>query len=348
MVLNNKKSGLVDYFKSHPILTLIIISPGIPEYLSGSSALNSIVLNPPLFFLELAANLGLYVPGVLLIREAKIRWQKGWATVLLLGAAYGILEEGISLSTLFNPKASPVGKLGIYGHWLGVNWIWSGGIVGFHAVFSIAVPILLLGLGLPETNGKSLLKTDRSLAGAFAILFADVVFLFLLVFFGQHFWMGAPVMLGSFVAILVLVYLARKAPANALIPSHDMSAIRPFWMGVIGASYYPSQLLIEYWGLGAKLPSSIDFLLVIVDQLLYLSLVLRVVGRSNNERILITFVAGLLVPVALFGVVSEFVLPVSSIAVVIASVLLVRLWKKYPVRSQVPEGEETRADIPLQ
>jgi hypothetical protein len=82
-----------------------MLSPGIPEYLTGSSAVNVIVLNPIWFVCGLIANLGLYGPGVLLIREAKVRWYKGWATVLLLGAAYGILEEGIALSTLFNPNA---------------------------------------------------------------------------------------------------------------------------------------------------------------------------------------------------------------------------------------------------
>jgi len=61
-----------------------------------------LVLSPFYFFLQLALNTGLYLPGALLIREAMIRWKKGWASVLLLGAAYGILEEGTALGTLFN------------------------------------------------------------------------------------------------------------------------------------------------------------------------------------------------------------------------------------------------------
>ena len=108
-----------------------------------------------MFLFQLLANLGLYGSGVLLIYEAKVRWEKGWATVLLLGAAYGILEEGVALSTLYDPKANPVGDLGVYGHWAGVNWIWSAGIVPFHALWSISLPILLLGLALPETVGRT-------------------------------------------------------------------------------------------------------------------------------------------------------------------------------------------------
>src|SRR5579872_6937430 len=130
--------GIVSYFRSHPTLLLLLMSPGIPEYISGSSPMNAILLNPPTFPLGIVANLGLYGPGVLLIREAKVRWKKGWGTVLVLGVAYGILEEGIALSTMFNPKAGPVGVLGYYGHWLGVSWVWSAGLVIFHSLFSIS------------------------------------------------------------------------------------------------------------------------------------------------------------------------------------------------------------------
>src|ERR1700730_4900983 len=75
------------YLRAHPVLFLALLTPGIPEYLSGSSPFANIVLNPVWFALGLLLNLGMYVPGVLLIREAQIRWNKGWATVLALGAA---------------------------------------------------------------------------------------------------------------------------------------------------------------------------------------------------------------------------------------------------------------------
>ncbi len=145
--------------RRHPVVCLLLLSPGIPEYISGSSPTNAIVLNPAMFGFQLAANLGLYGPGVLLVREAMVRWNKGWATVLLLGAAYGILEEGVALSTLFNPNANPVGKLGVYGHWLGVNWVWVAGILPVHMIFSISLPIIAPGAGRARrTRGKSLLS----------------------------------------------------------------------------------------------------------------------------------------------------------------------------------------------
>ncbi len=75
---------------------LALLSPIMAEMLSGSS--------PPL---EFFAGLGfvflipLYGGGALLVRELTIRWDKGWATVIALGAAYGIIEEGIAVKSFF-------------------------------------------------------------------------------------------------------------------------------------------------------------------------------------------------------------------------------------------------------
>src|SRR5438105_1622946 len=144
-------SRLVRFLKSHPLLFLFLLTPGIPEYLGSASQVTWIVLSPLAFFGQLAANLGLYGSGVILIREAMIRWKKGWASVFLLGVAYGIVEEGLDLWTLFYSKAGPVGNLGFYGHWLGVNWVWTVGLLIFHSVYSIGLPIFLFGLVFPET-----------------------------------------------------------------------------------------------------------------------------------------------------------------------------------------------------
>ena len=168
---------VIEFLRRHPVVCLLLLSPGIPEYISGSSPTSAIVLNPLMFGFQLVANLGLYGPGVLLVREATVRWKKGWATVLLLGAAYGILEEGVALSTLFNPDASPVGKLGTYGHWLGVNWVWVAGIIPVHMIFSISLPILLLGLAVPRTRGESLLSR-RGVRVVSVVLAVDVAFLY--------------------------------------------------------------------------------------------------------------------------------------------------------------------------
>src|SRR5256712_6277336 len=174
-------SRLVRFLKSHPLVFLLLLTPGIPEYLSASSQLTLLVISPILFFGLLAANFGLYGSGVILIREAMIRWKRGWASVFLLGVAYGIVEEGIALWTLFNPLAQPVGNLGFYGHWLGVNWVWTVGLLIFHSVYSIGLPIFLFGLVFPELKTKSLVSGTRLAATALCLI-GNSILLFVFVF----------------------------------------------------------------------------------------------------------------------------------------------------------------------
>jgi len=103
-----------------PIITLVLLSPVIAELLSGSA--------PPLEFFHpfgFIVLVGLYGGGVLIVRELCIKWGKGWGSILLLGAAYGIIEEGLAVKSFFDPNWMDLGILGTYGRWLGVNWVWS-------------------------------------------------------------------------------------------------------------------------------------------------------------------------------------------------------------------------------
>src|SRR2546426_10230116 len=207
---------LVRFLKSHPLLFLLLLTPGIPEYLSASSQITLLVLNPVLFFLFLGANIGLYGSGVILIREAMIRWKKGWASVFLLGVAYGIVEEGLALWTLFYSKAGPVGNLGFYGHWLGVNWVWTIGLLIFHSVYSIGLPIFLFGLVFPELRHKSLVSM-RGVRISVLGLTVDSILLFLLesVIY-PNYNPGVGLMIFSGLVAATFVVLARKLPDNFL------------------------------------------------------------------------------------------------------------------------------------
>src|SRR6266702_4064637 len=180
----SKFSKLVRFLKSHPIL----------------------------FLLLLGANIGLYGSGVILIREAMIRWKKGWASVFLLGVAYGIVEEGLALWTLFNPLAQPVGNLGFYGHWLGVNWVWTIGLLIFHSVYSIGLPIFLFGLVFPELKHKSLVS-EAGITLSIVGLTLDSIILFALEsFIYGPYNPGAGLMIFSGIVITIFVLAARRLP----------------------------------------------------------------------------------------------------------------------------------------
>lgn len=121
------------------VLLLFFLSPMVGEMLSGST--------PPLAFINpvsLAFEAGLYGSGAVLIRELVRGRGLGWANVLLLGAAYGILEEGLVVTSWFNRYWPDAVSLGTYGRALDTNWIWALGLTTYHAVVSITIPILLV------------------------------------------------------------------------------------------------------------------------------------------------------------------------------------------------------------
>ncbi len=119
-----------------PALLLIVLAPLIAEFLLGDFTVRSL----PLIFV-----LGWqYGGGALLIREVSRRLRRGWPTMLLLALAYGLIEEGFTTQSLFNPNY--VGqRLLDYGFLppLGTSLNWCVYVLGLHVVWSIATPILI-------------------------------------------------------------------------------------------------------------------------------------------------------------------------------------------------------------
>lgn len=107
-------------------------------------------------------------------RELKVRWGKGMGSLLLLGAAYGVLEEGLMVASFQNPGWQDLGVLGVFGRWLGVNWVWAVELTAYHAIVSIAVPVMLVELAYPERRAKPWLG-GRWLKIVPGLLVADVV-----------------------------------------------------------------------------------------------------------------------------------------------------------------------------
>ncbi len=149
-----------------PALVLFLLAPAIGELLSGSAP-PAEFFQPPTFLL-LAV---LYGGGALLIREVVRARGKGWPSLLALGAAYGIAEEGWMVKSFFDPNWVDLGILGEYGRWGGVNWVWSLHLTLYHAVFSIGIPILLTELAFPGRRHEPWLGTSvrRLLATLFAL-----------------------------------------------------------------------------------------------------------------------------------------------------------------------------------
>src|SRR5947199_282242 len=147
-----------------PLLALVLLSPVIAEMLSGST--------PPLEWLNPIAALlliWLYGAGVLVMRETAVRWKTGWPSILLLGAAYGIIEEGLAVKSFFDPGWMDLETLAWYGRWFDVNWVWAVWLTIYHAVVSIAIPIFLVEWIWPRTRGIPL-TSRRDYITAIALL----------------------------------------------------------------------------------------------------------------------------------------------------------------------------------
>jgi hypothetical protein len=112
----------------------------------------------------------MYGGGALLIREVTRRAGRGVPTMLLLGVAYGLLEEGIATQSLFNPHYAGADLLHVgYIPWLGIAVPWTLYVLTLHAVGSTTVPIVMAELCTPRRRTAPWL--GRPGLGVAAILF---------------------------------------------------------------------------------------------------------------------------------------------------------------------------------
>jgi hypothetical protein len=326
---------VVAFFRRHPVLLFLCFTPGIPEYLSGSSPTAALVYAPGGFLLFVALNLGLYGPGVLLVREAFVRWKPGWAGLLLLGSAYALLEEGTALSTLFNPHASVVGQFGSYGRFDGVNWVWSLGVLGVHIVYSVGLPILLLGLALPETRGRSLLS-NRQVPIALLVYVLDILVLAAAV----GYWRTAPGLLVAAALLAGLLYAATRAlPPGSLEPTSERPRLGVRWYFLLGFVFYPILLIVPGVGASASAwPPAVMAVELLFAGLLFLY-VRRVIGRTGNEAALTMLALGALLPIVAIGLFSQLFVPIEVIPDVLFALFFYALWTRYrPAPSVPPPG----------
>ncbi len=207
-----------------PALALYFLSPIIGALLSGA--------NPPGSFFNpftLILLLPLYGGGAIICRELTRRWNKGWPTLLTLGAAYGVVADGLMSKSFFDPAMLDAGLVGIGGRWLGVNWAWSLQMVIFHAVFSIAIPVLLVNLIFPARRSEAWVS-ERTLGWLIGLLAPAVVlgFLFLTPY-------RPPLVLYALALALVvlLVAVASQFPTTLVI-TKNTSVAAPYIFGALG------------------------------------------------------------------------------------------------------------------
>jgi hypothetical protein len=147
-------------------IALFLIAPLVAEFLLGNlsiTALPALVVLAPL-----------YGGGALLVRESARRAGRGWPTLLLLGLAYGVVEEGLATQSLFNPDylrlqmhlldPAHVAALGM-GAW------WTVFVLTLHVVWSVGVSIALVeALARDQPRAPWLGRPGLVVAGALFVL----------------------------------------------------------------------------------------------------------------------------------------------------------------------------------
>lgn len=295
-------------------IALLFVAPAIPELLTGSTPITLLVLSPVDFLVRFGLDMALYGTGALLIREFAVVFRKGWGSILLLGAAYGIAEEGFAVHTFFQPSGAPVGVLTSYGHAFGVNWLWALGLTAFHATYSIALPILWVHLWLPAERGKRWL-------GRGSLLASGAIYLGIVgVFDGV---VAARPPLGTFLFFLaivaVLCVLAYRLPGDLLSARPGPTRLGRVPMVLLGTLGFDAWVLVLVLASIGRLPAVVTAALFVAVELATLAVILRRVGTDDLVLAQYRFSTGMLGVLFVWDIPAEFSVPgILGLAVVFA------------------------------
>ena len=218
-----------------PALGLFFLAPIVAEFLLGDM---------PISMLGLLAILApVYGGGALLIRETVRRTGRGWASILVLGLAYGILEEAFLDQTLFNPDF-----LGLHLHLLepaflpalGIGAWWTIFVLTLHTVWSISVSIALAEALVPDrAETRWLGGVGLAVVAVFFALAATAMALNFIRQDAHHFVASRSQFAWSAIACVALIVIALSLPrrmpelADGTVPSPWVLGFATFISGMI-------------------------------------------------------------------------------------------------------------------
>jgi hypothetical protein len=123
----------------------MFLSAALTELVTGSTTVTAFFHPVSLAFLLLGYSL-----PVLLLREYAVHRGLGYASLIALGVAYGIYNEGLWAKTIIQPAELPVRQFDHYGRYLGVNLPWGLVISFYHAFAAVLIPILVVHTRFPR------------------------------------------------------------------------------------------------------------------------------------------------------------------------------------------------------
>jgi hypothetical protein len=199
------------------ILALLLLGALIPESIATTNTTPLKIVAAPITLPFLVA---FYGTADLLVRELLRRRPLRWSAVLLLGAAFGFVNEGIIADTWY--YVTPTGYTLING----VDYAWATALTIFHTVFSVVVPVLFVELLFPRLAAQPWLGRGGIIACI--IVFALVSSLGVLA--PQDRVYKLPVLLGVAALVALALVLPRARP-RTLRPG---PAPHLWWLRVAG------------------------------------------------------------------------------------------------------------------
>ena len=246
--------------KISAVLALFLVAPFVAEYLLGDLPLKLlpvIVLMAPM-----------YGGGAVLIRDVTRRAGRSWPTMLMLGAAYTLIEEGLVTQSLFNrdylkmqmhlldPAYIPA---------LGIGGWWTLFMFNLHTFWSMGVSIALVEALFPgEAEAPWLGVTGDCGVAVVFVLGAVANFG---IGFKQNQFVASHVQLFSATLFsLLLIFSAFLLPAlngsmaHGMVPSSWITGAVAFMLG-LGIMYMPPAL--GWSAVGALMALDAVFLILV-------------------------------------------------------------------------------------
>jgi uncharacterized membrane protein (UPF0136 family) len=138
-------------------LFLLLATGPLAEVLSQNVPLLTFLQPVPFLLVTLS-----YGVPVLLIREVVVARQLNDVAVVLLGLAYGILNEGIVAKTLTQPDGAPLEAFAGYGQLGALQGGWAFFILFWHSLHSVLYPILLSRWLFPAAADRRWFASGRA------------------------------------------------------------------------------------------------------------------------------------------------------------------------------------------
>lgn len=276
------------------VLIFCFFAAIIPETIATTStSVAKIVTHvPDLFFI-----MAFYGPADLLIREALIRRRLGWGSLVLLGVAFGFVNEGVVAGTWYTNQYAGYAYLGQ------IDYAWAVALTVFHVFVSVILPIAFFEALFPSRAGKPLLRRRGVVLSAIIFLLVTSLVAFVPAYRVYRF--------AVFALALVLAFIAIRLPAA---PPRRLSQEQPprLWqvrltgffasVAYFAAIYVVPQITLKLAGPRIVAAQFADMVVVVLFAALLLAIGRRWTGRAGwSPRHTLALIAGALsFPILLF------------------------------------------------